>query len=156
MKSLFIIFQILILTGFLNIDSKAQSIEEYFIFETPRKVPGKVVLNFLRIKDNNEIDIESFVIWVSRKKINKLNYGRSNKEKISYKYKLFENGDLSFGDKIAYSTESFRLRNSISRKGNPIKGIGVYSLLDEDFLNQSNVEKRLGLIRKIKAGIYTR
>lgn len=152
MKSLLIILQILLLTGPLHIHSKEQKNETYFIFETPRKVPGKVVLNFLKINNNDEIEIKSFVIWFSRKGINKLSDGWSNKEKISYK--LLENGNLSFGDKIAYSTENFKLSNSMSRRGEPIKGIGVYDLLGEDFLNQSNDEKRLSLIRKIKSGIY--
>ena len=61
----------------------------------------------------------------------RLENGRSYKEKVSYK--LLENGNLSFGKKIAYSTENFKLRKSKTIKYN-----GLYDLLGDDFLNQSN------------------
>lgn len=152
MKSLLIMLPLFILLGSSKIGSKQEKNGAYFVYETPTKISGTTILNFLKINSNGEIEVESFVIRYT-KKIKRLDRGPSRKEKADYK--LLDNGNLNFQDeKIAYSADNFRLLKSKARVDMSIKNKGLYYLLGEDFLNKSNSEKILYLMSKIKSGVY--
>jgi hypothetical protein len=144
MKKILTLLSILILICALNINSNAQNVKDYFIYEIPVKSPISWSGLFIKIVNKDSVEIQSFSVKHRNYKFKKLEMGAVDREKMSYE--LLENGNLIFGDKTANNKENFKLKYSYTTKGKLFRYKSIYErFFGDDFLNLSNDEKRLRL-----------